>query len=182
MITPNYVFMKHTLLLLSCTALLLIGFSCKKGDKGDPGPAGTANVFYSAWFTPSAYTKDTVFSIWGFNYNKTAPQITQQVLDSGTVLTFGKLLGYNPSVWPATQVSQLPITLTYNSGGTTRDTWSALLSPGNLRIRMINDRNVYGSIAVLHQFRYIIIPGGQPLARIAALSYEEVCKKYNIPE
>lgn len=183
MITPNYIFMKHTLLLLSCTALLLTGFSCKKGDKGDPGPAGTANVSYSAWFTPSPYTKDTIFGIWGFNYNMAAPQITQQVLDSGTVLTFGKLLGYNPLIWPTTQVSQLPITLTYISSATaTTDTWSARLSPGNLRIRMINDRNIYSNIATAHQFRYIIIPGGQPLARVAALSYEDVCKKYNIPE
>ena len=175
--------MKHYVIMALCSFTLLLAVtSCKKGDVGPQGPAGTANVMYSAWFTPNAYTKDTVFGIWGFNYNKAASSITQQVIDSGTVLTFGKLLGYNTLVWPATQIAQLPINLTYVQGSTMTDTWSALATPGNLRIRFVNDHNFYTGISNLHQFRYIIIPGGQPGARLAQLSYEEVCRMYNIPE
>ncbi|MCW3466624.1 hypothetical protein [Chitinophaga nivalis] len=175
--------MKHTLLVMIGFAWLLAGYSCKKGDQGDPGPAGTANVTYSEWFTPTPYTRDTVFGTWGFYYNKAAPQITQQVLDNGTVLTFGKLLGYVSDIWPRTQVSQLPISITYKFGANpTLDVWSALLSPGNLRIRLTNDRNAYSSVNSIHQFRYIIIPGGTSMARQANLSYHEICKQYNIPE
>jgi hypothetical protein len=156
--------------------------SCKKGDTGATGPAGTANVIYSDWFTPSAYTKDTIFGIWGLNYNKAATSFTQQVLDSGTVLTFGRLSGYNPIIWPTGQVAQLPISLTYISGSTVTDTWSALATVGNLRIRFVNDHNIYNSISNAHSFRYIIIPGGKSGGRMMPQSYSEICKQYNIPE
>lgn len=161
------------------TALLT---SCKKGDVGPQGEPGTANVIYSPWFTPSPYKKDTVFGIWGYNYNKAAPEITQQLLDSGAVFTFAKLLGYNVSIWPKSQVAQMPVSLTYISGQTMTDTWSALPSPGNLKIRMVNDRNYWTSISTDHQFRYVIVPGGHATGRSAPLSYSEFCKKYNIPE
>ena len=62
------------------------------------------------------------------------------------------------------------------------DTWSAYASPGNLKIRFVNDKNSYPSIATAHQFRYIIIPGGIPAGRGLPLTYEDVCKRYNIPE
>lgn len=161
------------------TALLT---SCKKGDVGPQGEPGTANVSYSPWFTPNAYKKDTVFGIWGYNYMKAAPEITQQLIDSGAVFTFAKLVGYNVSIWPTNQVAQMPISLTYVSGQTMTDTWSALASPGNLKIRFVNDKNYWTSIATQHQFRYIIVPGGRATGRSAPLTYSEICAKYNIPE
>jgi hypothetical protein len=189
-------------------SMLLFTQACKKGDTGPAGaagPAGTANVIYSTWFTPAAYTKDTVFGIWGFNYNKATADITQQILDSGAVITYAKLLGYNPTVWPAAQVAPLPIQLTYVSGSTMTDTWSALATPGNLRIKFVNDKNFYTTIATMHQFRYVIIPGGKKTPNAASpgnktvqaettpeiqavirdhkkMSYAEVCRKLGIPE
>lgn len=175
--------MKQRLSLFTILCVLAITAThCKKGDDGQQGPPGTANVIYSEWFTPTPYIKDTVFGIWGFKYNKPAPMITQQVLDSGSVLTFGKLLGYNATVWPANVVQQLPITITYMQGGLNNDTWSARVSPGNVQIRFVNDKNTYTSIATQHQFRYIIIPGGAKDARMARRTYEEICKEYGIPE
>jgi len=176
-------FMKLYAHLITCVAIATaLLASCKKGDVGPQGEPGTANVIYSPWFTPTPYIKDTVFGIWGHNYNKTAPEITQQVIDSGAVFTFAKLLGYNVSIWPANLVSQMPISLTYTSGQTMTDTWSALVSPGNLKIRMVNDHNYWTSISTAHQFRYIIVPGGHATGRSAPLSYSELCAKYNIPE
>jgi len=131
------------------------------GATGATGATGTANVIYSDWFTPASYTKDTVFGTYGFYYDKAASAITQQVLDSGTVLTFGKLNGYNTLIWPTAQVSQLPIVVTYQIGGTVyNDTWSALITPGNLRVQFIDDKNFYNGISNTHKFRYIVIPGG----------------------
>jgi hypothetical protein len=169
--------MKRTVVALAFFSMLACAvISCKKGD------TGTANVQYSPWFKPDVYKKDTVFGTWGFRYDHPVPAITQNIIDTGTVLVFAKLLGYNSLIWPLNQVAQMPITLTYQSGGVTNDTWTASVSPGNLRIRFVNDRNIYNTIANQHQFRYIIIPGGVPVnGRVAQLSYEEVCNKYNIP-
>jgi len=165
-------------LAVAVTLMVLIT-SCQKGDTGPVGPAGstgaagatgatgakgdtgTANVIYSDWFTPGTYTKDTVFGSYGFNYDKAAAGITQKIIDSGTVITYGKLDGYNPSIWPTTQVSALPIIITYLDGSSPNiDTWSALLTPGNLRIRLVSSLNAYGGISNAHKFRYVIIPGG----------------------
>jgi hypothetical protein len=131
------------------------------GGNGAQGPAGTANVIYSQWFDPSTYVKDTVFGTWGFYYDKATTDITQQVVDSGTVITFGKLDGYVTSVWPTAQVAMLPITITYMDGSSPNiDTWSALITPGNLRIELTSSLNAYGGISNAHKFRYVVIPGG----------------------
>ena len=203
------------LFLFVFTCMLISAVSCSKGNDGPAGPAGptgvagptgTANVIYSTWFTPGAYKKDTVFGSYGFNYDDAAPAITQKILDSGTVITFGKLDGYTPIVWPTDQVSALPINITYMSGTTPNiDTLSALVTPGNLRIRLVSSLNEYGSISTAHQFRYIVIPGGvktnaaspgQKEGRIetnavgvhggrsdySQMSYHEICAMFNIPE
>ncbi|MEO8405352.1 MAG: hypothetical protein ABI480_12175 [Chitinophagaceae bacterium] len=171
--------MKQKLFLITLAVSLFALVSCKKGDDGPPG---TANVKFSEWFTPDVYKKDTTFGIYGFSYIKPAAGITQAVLDSGTVLVFGKLLGYNPLEWPTDQVGQLPITLTYVQGTTMTDTWSASEKAGNLKIRFVNDKNYYNSISNAHKFRYIIIPGGVSTARMASYDYHDICKQYNIPE
>src|SRR5262249_664790 len=159
--------------------------SCKKGEDGKDGvngQPGTANVQYSEWFTPATYQKDTVYSVWGFSYTKTVSGITQPILDSGTVLVYPKFLGYNQPVLKPGEVGQLPINLTYNQGGVTTDTWSARATVGNLKIRFVNDRNIYTSISNSHQFRYIIIPGGVRTTGRgnSNYSYKDICRMYNV--
>jgi len=118
-------------------------------------------VMYTDWFTPPSYTKDTVFGIYGLYYDEPMAAITQGILDSGTVITYGKLDGYTSAIWPTNQVSPLPISITYIEGTTTyTDTWSALATPGNLRIQFVDNMNLYNGISNAHQFRCIIIPGG----------------------
>jgi len=214
---------------LCVTALALSFVSCKKGDPGPDGaagpagpagaagaagatgpagPAGSANVIYSDWFTPSSYIKDTVFGIWGFNYVQTATDITQNILDSGTVIVYGKLLQYNTTLWPTAQVAPLPVTLTYMSGPNTEvDTWSGLASLGQVKIRFVNDQNAYKTYnSSKNKFRYIIIAGtvhsasytphtvtrsgnvldAGTLQNVATnwttMSYEEVCNKLGVPQ
>lgn len=206
---------------LICSLLLL---SCKKGDTGpagstgsagSTGPAGptgatgSANVIYSAWFTPATYVKDTVFGIYGFIYDKATTDITQPILDSGLVLVYGKLDGYIASVWPTAQVAALPINITYMIGSTPNiDTWSALATVGNLRIQLQSSLNAYGSISNAHKFRYILVPGGskstvssvkpglqsgngiqldvasvkEVINNYRQMSYAEVCQRLGIPE
>jgi hypothetical protein len=208
-------------------AISILAISCQKGDTGPVGPTGptgsigaqgpqgdtgTANVIYSDWFRPTSYIKDTIFGTWGFYYDDAAPAITAGVMDSGTVITFGKLDGYVTSIWPTNQVEALPIVITYMDGSSANiDTWSALLTTGNLRIQLQSSLNAYGSISTAHQFRYVVIPGGvhattavtpglhtgqaNTLAGThstgspapsgvdyAHMTYQELCQKLGIPE
>jgi hypothetical protein len=173
--------------------LSLMMVACQKGDAGPAGatgpagptgaqgPIGAANVIYSEWFDPSAYVKDTVFGTWGFYYDKATTDLTQQVVDSGTVITFGKLDGYVTSVWPTDQVAMLPITITYMDGSSPNiDTWSALITPGNLRIQLTSSLNAYGGISNAHKFRYVIIPGGTK-STVASIKPGLVKGNGNIP-
>ncbi|HMH23128.1 MAG TPA: hypothetical protein VK563_15195 [Puia sp.] len=191
---------KNRLPVLTIIVASLLIVSCKKGDTGPAGvagPAGTANVIYSAWFTPATYTKETIFGTYGFKYDKAITEITQKILDSGTVITFGKLNGYNPIIWPTDQIAQMPISLTYLSGTDANiDTWSALLSLGNLEIRLVSSLNAYSNISNAHQFRYVIIPGGTKstvaLTKLGLvngnagtflqMSYAEICQRLGMPE
>lgn len=161
------------------------------GAAGPPGATGSANVIYSDWFGPEAYTMSTVFGMKVFAHTTDVAEITQEIVDQGVVLVYGKLSGYVPSVWPDGQVGQLPISLTYNQGDIQSDTWSAYATVGKLRITFVNSVNFYNSIATQHQFRYVIIPGGVAVggrvasldvARLKSLSYGEAMAELGIPQ
>ncbi|MBZ4192669.1 collagen-like protein [Niabella beijingensis] len=161
--------------------------ACKKGDagpqgpkgdageqgiKGDKGATGTANVTYSDWFVPSSYTILTSYGIKHFYYNKAVPQLTDQLLKTGTVLVYARLEGYVTSIWPSGQMAQLPVAVVWQSGGTSfTDTWSAFCTKGNIKIDMANSGNYYSAIPPAHSFRYIIIPGG---VRISATGKKQI--------
>jgi hypothetical protein len=190
----QFLFIKKTKMLFSLFLFsVLFSITISSCSKGSAGPKGTANVIYSDWFTPSSYTKDTIFGTYGFYYNQAAPEITQTILDNGLVITFGKLDGYNAVIWPTNQVSPMPIVITYMNGATANiDTWSSLLSLGNVEIQLQSSTNAYGGISNAHQFRYVIIPGGVAAARpapgspeipdYANMTYEQLCTALNIPE
>jgi len=203
--------MKRTnyLLLLAIAFMMLVASSCgKNGNPGPQGPTGatgptgvtgtagtagatgptgatgTANVIYSDWFTPSSYVQTTIFGTIHFDADKAATKITQAILDNGTVVVYGKLDGYNPVIWPTAQVSTLPIEITYMNGANQNiDSWSALITLGNVRIDLASSSNAYGSISNAHQFRYVIIPGGvHTLAHINIKNYTEVQRALHLPD
>ncbi len=165
------------------------GTSGAAGAQGATGEAGTANVIYSDWFTPSAYALSVNFGENNIYYDQAATGITQVILDSGVVLTYGKLDGYTSTIWPTNQVAQLPITVVYQSSGAQIDTWSAYATVGNLRINFTNNTNLYTNtgLSTSHTFRYILIPGGVHGNRLSGplpdySDYEAVCKYYGIRE
>lgn len=171
------------------------GVAGPTGATGATGATGTANVIYGEWFTPATYEATTIFGMKHFAHTLTVPEFTQEVLDSGAVLVYAKLQGYNPLIWPHDQVGQLALTITYLSGSSVYDTWSAFAAEGSLKIDFVNSNNIYTSISNAHQFRYIVIPGGvaasaggrvaqfdETLARLRAMSYEEAMAVLGIPE
>ncbi|PWT79164.1 MAG: hypothetical protein C5B59_00200 [Bacteroidetes bacterium] len=153
------------------------------GPSGPKGDTGTANVMYSDWFTPPSYTKATVFGVIQYYADTAVAAITQKILDSGTVITYGRLYQYSGALWPVGQVGQLPISLTYVAGKTMTDTWSSLVSLGNLRIQFVNNTNFYTTgIAPDNQFRYIIIPGAVKVNKAIPQEYDKLCQMFNIPQ
>ena len=91
------------------------------------------------------------------------------------MLVYGDLRGYTTTIWPSSQVALMPITLMYSQSPTNIDTWTAILSAGNIKIRFINNINTYASIGTTHRFRYVVIPSTSSIARAAVpLSVESV--------
>ena len=191
------------LLVLMAISLLLFAQSCGKdgavgpqgpigatgptgttGQTGPTGATGTANVIYSDWVTPASYTQNTIFGTVHFDASITASAITQDILDKGTVLVYGKLDGYTTTIWPTAQVGQLPIALTYQLSSTTyTDTWSAEATVGSIQIDFVDNLNYYTSISNLHQFRYVIIPGGvHTLGSINPKNYNEIKQAFHLPD
>lgn len=174
---------KLTAFLFIATIMIL---GCKKSDSSEQG-----SVRYSDWFTPATFTVATRFSTINLDYTQAAPDITQDILDKGAVLVFGKLNGYSTSLWPADQTALLPIQVYYKIGSATNiDTWSAFPTAGSLRINLVSSANAYSNdqaISHAHSFRYVIIPGSKKLGLvngrpIGTLSYAELCNTLNIPQ
>lgn len=172
--------------------------SCKKGDtgpKGDAGaqgnpgaagPKGTANVVYSAWMNTNPWVASTTSIGTGkstFYFDITTTQVTQGIIDSGTVLVYAKFVAETDG----SGIAKLLPSIYYNAGGTAtqfRFQHGLLLN----KIRIICDVLPSGTPHSANQVRYIIIPGGVPASGrmmqpdFAKMSYEEVCRLYNIPE
>lgn len=152
---------------------------CQK--EGAQGPAGVngkdATVYYSEWFSPSAWSGNS--GDWYFAAN--APDLTRDIVEGGVVLAYTWLGG---DLYESTTMRPLPC---FAVGAN----WSFL----------IHD---YGSIEFTcdmiavpattgNKFRFIAIPGTIPatksgtpgkksLQELKCMSYREVCKLYNIPE
>ena len=159
------------------------GDSGPQGPAGPQGPVGTANVIYSPWFlTGSDWDTATYALNYGAfaTYDKAASGITQTIIDNGVVLAYMK---GDPTTGLANDVFPLPYTVGAGYGFT--DLWDfALNAIGNIRFLYKSDYPwdvvTLGGIS----FRYIIIPGGVSGGRMLdprKMTYQEVCKLYNIP-
>jgi len=158
---------------------VLVFTRCKKD--GTQGPAGmdgqNATVYYSEWFTPSAWSGTT--GDWYFDAN--APDLTENIVENGVVLAYVWLAG---DLYDATSVRPLPA---YAVGAN----WSFLIHQYET-IEFTCDMN---SIPLItgNKFRFIAIPGTTLTLKSALLKnksgqelrnmpYKDVCKLFNIPE
>jgi hypothetical protein len=147
-------------------------------NKGMQGPAGQdATVYYSEWFTPSAWSGTT--GDWYFDAN--APDLTENIVENGVVLAYVWLAG---DFYDGTAVRPLPA---YALGAN----WSFLVHQYG-SIEFTSDM-VLKPATTGNKFRFIAIPGTLPTLKSAALnnksaqdlksmSYKDVCKLLNIPE
>ena len=132
-----------------------------QGAAGPAGPAGTANVQYTPWFAPvnSWHFWIETGDIYTWFTDQKVPALTIDIMESGTILVYGQLVGYNTSIVPSGgAVAQLPIFL-----GTT-DVWEAFATNTNIQIKYTNSNNsfdIYSPFPYRNSsFRVVIIPGG----------------------
>ena len=180
-------------IMASCTKEGPAGPQGTSGPQGPPGPAGStgatgaqgnSNIIYSDWVAASAWISPGLDSS-DYSYDRTAPGITQKILDSGTVLSYVKL-----ATSPNT-VRALPAIV--SKGGTIYQYGMVLPSVGIARFTFIN---IAGSTAPNNAdlFRYIIIPGslkggrlisgsayGYTAAQLRAMTYDQVASLFHLP-
>ncbi|MCG2617944.1 hypothetical protein LZZ85_26820 [Terrimonas sp. NA20] len=176
--------MKHTAKRFKAAILLFslmtIVFACKKGDEGPAGEPGTANVIFSPWMKTTSWIPSTTSTGSGkstFYFDINAPQVTQGIIDSGTVIVYMKFVN-DPD---GTGIAKPLPSVYYNLGGAStqyRFQHGLMLS----KVRVIADVIPSGTPANSNDVRYIIIPGGVPLTGRMDMSYEAVCERYGIPK
>jgi len=185
--------MKNLKLISVITALAVLAFNCSKGPagpqgaagpQGPAGPTGSPNVIYSPWFLTGngwdSITNAPGYGAYG-TFDQAASGITQSVIDNGVVLAYMK---GDPTTGLANDVFPLPYSIGLGFGFT--DLWDFVLNaPGNIRFLYKSDNPWYLYQLAGISFRYIIVPGGVAGGRMLNLkkmSYQEVCRLYNIPE
>ena len=169
------------------------------GPAGPQGPAGTANVIYSPWFADASLTwSDSLFLLVGNAYHaiKTAPGVTQNILDQGVVLTFLRdSPGNGSTVWP------IPHEFFYSGQGTLQVTFLPGLGKICFYIANLTTGNYNLQLRYGGDLRYVIIPGGVAGGRgtstekiteingqtyteteLKAMSYQDVCSLLHIPQ
>lgn len=179
--------------------LIAMGLDSCKRDNAAP-TTGKSGVVGSEWYFPVSNNEnlwDEYSIITGGKYFRTelgAPDVTQEIIQNSVILVYGKLTGYDGSIWQEDHVGLLPTLVHRTSFIASTDDWSIAVSPGRISIRIQNSQNYYpGSQPDKdHSFRYIIIPKstavvtGQkpkdqnPLSRyseseLRSLSYEVIC-------
>lgn len=156
-----------------------------QGPQGPQGPAGTANVIYSTWASPTAWTNPGL-SFSDYSFDRVAPGITQAIIDNGVVLAYAQLSGDGGVTRP------LPSTLT-NSGLVY--TFGYLIpSAGTIRYTLTFSVGAPSAPSTTSLFRYVIIPGGVAGGRIVTgpatgytpdqlrtMSYQQIAQMFNIP-
>jgi len=176
--------------------LVAFSFSCspEDGNDGAPGPQGpagsdgqdgNANVISSGWieFDTAVWTPLTdEFGIDYRNYPITVSEISQDIVDNGTVLVYTRF------VITGTQNYMLPYT--ENITGTDPDGQivSFRYSMNDLTIKMRNvsgsgDPDTFGGPGIA-EYRYIIIPasgsGKTSNLNYSKMTYEEVINHFNL--
>ncbi len=153
-------------------SILLAG--CVK--EGPRGPAGLdADVIYSEWFSPASWLGST--GDWYFDAS--APDLTADVVETGVVLGY---VSFSTGDIYDNTVRPLPcIALGAD--------WDFLIPGKYGAIEYTSDASAVPSTSI--QFRFIAIPGniiaksapanGKRASELRSMSYEQVCKLYNIP-
>jgi hypothetical protein len=156
-----------------------------QGPQGPQGPAGTANVIYSTWASPTAWTNPGL-SFSDYSFDRTAPGITQSIIDNGVVLAYAQLSGDGGNT------RSLPSTL--NNGSAVYTFGYLVPAVGSIRFTLVFSSGAASAPSTSSLFRYVIIPGGVAGGRMVtgpasgyttdqlrAMPYHQITQLFNIP-
>ena len=172
--------MKQTTLLIFALMAMVFSGCEEEGPRGPMGPSGpagqNAEVYYSEWFSPEEWLGGS--GDWYFE--ATAPDLTEDIVEGGVILAYASLADdiYELGVRP------LPA---YAVGAN----WDFVIPEYGLIVfncDMVDEPLTSGNL-----FRFIAIPGtipalkststkGKSIEELKKMSYQEVCRLYNIPE
>lgn len=154
------------------------GMDGADGQQGDQGDPGTANVIYSEWI-PSGFDDPITDDFDQFELD--VPQLNETLQDSGVILVYARR---------GTLIYPIPVTFfgtldeNYN--------WRLLTTNDDFIAVRVNstDGSVIGTPFLNDEYRYVLIPGGEPAssgrsytaAEYEAMPYEEVAKLFNIKD
>nr|WP_298923256.1 hypothetical protein [uncultured Allomuricauda sp.] len=158
------------------------------GEQGDQGETGTANVIYSGWID-SEFANDIVTTSASFSID--VPLLTDDIINQGVVLVFGRS---NPApVTNDTDVFALPIVF---GASLQQSHYFRVEQAEQLDIVVVaNEEGESVGTPFLGEYRYIIIPGGNPAGGPGAggglgskggavdytkMSYEEITDHFGI--
>lgn len=170
------------------------GATGPQGPQGPAGPSGANSVVYSSWYTGTwaAATSGATNGRSSATFSRSAPSLTQAVIDQGTVLGYMRGSTTSQILSNPTTVVNLPyhdmifddhIKMFYTAPQTIVHGYqsSAAWTPTQL-----NNFN--------HSFRYIIIPGsiaggrlvsgpaaGYTVDQVKAMSYDQIASMLKIP-
>jgi hypothetical protein len=163
------------------------GVQGEQGDQGPKGDDGTANVIYSDWVE---FGSDTTWSSqiteFGMEYRKywiTANQVDSTVMNTGVVNVYIDFMA-------DTGIQQLPL-IGNITGGLQRLDFDFAFQEIELTFAEHPNADVDpGTFDSGNFYRYVIIPGGQPVsgsakmseAELKSMSYDEVQSRFNIPD
>ena len=167
-----------TICLIATISLLSITGCIKDGTQGPAGIDGqNATVYYSEWFSPVAWSGNS--GDWFFEAS--APDLTQDIVEGGVVLAYAWLGG---DVYNSATIRPLPA---YAVGAN----WSFLIYKYG-SIEFTSDM-IATPATNTNKFRFVAIPGTVPATKsgtkgyrsaqeLRSMSYQQICKLYNIPE
>lgn len=135
-----------------------------QGEQGPPGEDGNANVIYSEWVALSELEAASDTTVLGRTYRKfdiPAPELTQDIIDRGTILVYFKL---SDAVFPlpSTFGGANPIYVTFSP-----------FQPGVLSILSQNLDNTASGLNLGSEIRYILIPGGVTASKTKPLDFKD---------
>ncbi|MBD3616069.1 MAG: hypothetical protein HUJ22_05800 [Gracilimonas sp.] len=139
---------------------------------------GTANVMYSSWTYLDSAVRDTTIDSSNMKIGDiNAPQLTQEILDTGVVNVYMQFSNYI-----------YPLPYTGYAGGIT-NTMDFLPRLNLIQItRFTHDNSGSVGFNSSLQYRYVLIPGGVAAKskmskdQIKTMSYQEAKKRFGIPD
>lgn len=150
------------------------GVDGTNGDNGEDGEDGNANIIASEWFRLS-FEKTLVNGLPHFNGTKSAPEITSEIVEKGTVIVYGKLNGYVENVWPTDKVAQFPITVMhYVLGNTQIAIFKAYISEGNIQINITENYDIHDGVSPYNSFRYVVIPSNSDTGKSQGPNFDKM--------